>query len=151
MLWLWKFVTFTIYLLAIFFKVYMVRNAINCKLWYFCQVYPIKFCYFSVVSILCKIKWSPLDIVIHPRYYLPHFTSPIKKVFELVLTGNNTKKSKNTVMQKKYIKHSILLKMLTSAKMHGQYTFFKYFFKLHKFLRICAQCEVFRSLLSEIK
>ena len=78
----------------------MVRNAINCKL-YFCQVYPIKFCYFSVVSILCKIKWSPLDIVIHPRYYLPHFTSPIKR-YELVLAGNNTKKSKNTVMQKKY-------------------------------------------------
>ena len=68
----------------------------------FCQVYPIKFCSFSVVSILCKIKWSPLDIVIHPRYYLPHFTSPIKR-YELVLAGNNTKKSKNTVMQKKYI------------------------------------------------
>ena len=54
------------------------------------------------MSILCKIKWSPLDIVIHPRYYLPHFTSPIKR-YELVLAGNNTKKSKNTVMQKKYI------------------------------------------------
>ena len=34
--------------------------------------------YFSVVSILCKITLSLLDIVIFPRSYFPHFTSTTK-------------------------------------------------------------------------
>ena len=34
--------------------------------------------FFSVVSILCKITLSLLDIVIFPRRYFPHFTSTIK-------------------------------------------------------------------------
>ena len=34
--------------------------------------------YFSVVSILCKITLSLLDIVIFPRRYFPHLTSTIK-------------------------------------------------------------------------
>ena len=75
-----------VYLLATYLQNFMVRNAINSKLWYFCRSYPIKLCYFSVVPILCKIILCLLDIVIRP------ICINYKKVFELVLTGDNTKK-----------------------------------------------------------
>ena len=52
-LWLWNFVTLSFYLLAGFLQNFMVEDAINSKLWYFCRGCPIKFGYFSVVSILC--------------------------------------------------------------------------------------------------
>ena len=59
-----------------------------------------------------------LDIVIRPRYYLPHFTSTIK-VFELVLTRDNTKDTKNTVIQKKYKKYSIFVNPIQDGPFRG--------------------------------
>ena len=47
-----------------------------------------------------------------------------KKIVELVLTGDNTKNTKNTIIQRKYKKTVFLLQMLMSAKMRKQYTFF---------------------------
>ena len=77
MLWFWNFVTFSFYLLASCLQISMVRDAINSKLFFahFFRGYLIKFCYFSVVSILCKITLYLLEIVVHPRCYLPNFRS----------------------------------------------------------------------------
>ena len=51
---------------------------------------------FLIVIILCKIALCLLAIVFHRRCYFPHFTSTRK--FELVLTEDNTKITKNTVI-----------------------------------------------------
>ena len=59
----------------------MVRDVINSKLFFvhFFRGYLIKFCYFSVVSILCKITLYLLEIVVHPRCYLPNFRSSYQR------------------------------------------------------------------------
>ena len=81
----------------------------------------------QIVSILCKIT------------LLPHFTTIIyNKVFELALTGANTK---NTVIQKNDKKYCIFVKNVhVREKLPMQYNFLKDFFKLHKILNICANC-----------
>ena len=93
---------------------FMLRDEINSKLWYFCQGYLRKFGYLLVVSILCKITLILLDIGICPKRYLPHFN--YKKVFELVLTGNNTKNTKNTGIQGKYRKDIMFVKKIDGSK-----------------------------------
>ena len=90
----------------------MLRDEINSKLWYFCQDYLRN--YLLVVSILCKIALILLDIRICPKRYLPHFN--YKKVSELVLTGNNTKNTKNTEIQGKYKKDSMFVKKIDGSK-----------------------------------
>ena len=84
----------------------------------------------QIVLILCKIT------------LLPHFTTIIyNKVFELALTGGNTKNTKNTVIQKIYKKYSIfVINVHVRKKLPMQYNFFKDFFKLHKILNICPNC-----------
>ena len=74
----------------------------------------------QIVSILCKIT------------LLPHFTAIIyNKVFELALTGGNTKNTKNTVIQKNDKKYCIFVKNVhVRKKLPMQYNFFK----LHKIL-----------------
>ena len=47
-----------------------------------------------------------------------------KKIVELVLIGDNTKNTENTIIQRKYKKAVFLLQMLMSAKMREQYIFF---------------------------
>lgn len=64
---LWNFATSSFYLSPTFYQNFMVRDAINSKLWYFCRGYPINFFYFSVVLILWKTTLCLLDIAIHPR------------------------------------------------------------------------------------
>ena len=86
--------TFSFFLLATFLQNFIIKDAINSNLLHFCQVYPVKFWQTSVVPILSKTTLCLLDIVICPGFYLHHFTSTIKKVFELVLTVADKKKHK---------------------------------------------------------
>ena len=90
---LWNFVTFSLYLLATLLQNFLVRRAVDFKLWYFCQSYLIKFGYFLLLSISSKItlieknkkktkkkiKLCLFGIVICPRCYLPHFPSTINR------------------------------------------------------------------------
>ena len=102
--------TFSFFLLATFLQNFIIKDAINSNLLHFCQVYPVKFWQTSVVPILSKTTLCLLDIVICPGFYLHHFTSTIKKFFELLLTVADKKNTKNTVIQKKYKKYSIFIK-----------------------------------------
>ena len=57
---------------------------------------------------------------------LAFFQISYKKVFELVLTGNNTKNTKNTVVRIKYKKYSIFVKNVdVSEKLQIYFQFFK--------------------------
>ena len=57
---------------------------------------------------------------------LAFFQISYKKVFELVLTGNNTKNTKNTVVRVKYKKYSIFVKNVdVSEKLQIYFQFFK--------------------------
>ena len=56
---------------------------------------------------------------------LAFFQISYKKVFELVLTGNNTKNTKNTVVRIKYKKYSIFVKNVdVSEKLQICFQFF---------------------------
>ena len=56
---------------------------------------------------------------------LAFFQISYKKVFELVLTGNNTKNTKNTVVRIKYKKYSIFVKNVdVSEKLQIYFQFF---------------------------
>ena len=57
---------------------------------------------------------------------LAFFQISYKKVFELVLAGNNTKNTKNTVVRIKYKKYSIFVKNVdVSEKLQIYFQFFK--------------------------
>ena len=57
---------------------------------------------------------------------LAFFQISYKKVFELVLTGNNTKNTKNTVVRIKYKKYSIFVKNVdVSEKLQIYFQFSK--------------------------
>ena len=57
---------------------------------------------------------------------LAFFQISYKKVFELVLTGNNTKNTKNTVVRIKYKKYSIFVKNVdVREKLQIYFQFFK--------------------------
>ena len=57
---------------------------------------------------------------------LAFFQISYKKVFELVLTGYNTKNTKNTVVRIKYKKYSIFVKNVdVSEKLQIYFQFFK--------------------------
>ena len=57
---------------------------------------------------------------------LAFFQISYKKVFELVLTGNNTTNTKNTVVRIKYKKYSIFVKNVdVSEKLQIYFQFFK--------------------------
>ena len=57
---------------------------------------------------------------------LAFFQISYKKVFELVLTGNNTKNTKNTAVRIKYKKYSIFVKNVdVSEKLQIYFQFFK--------------------------
>ena len=57
---------------------------------------------------------------------LAFFQISYKEVFELVLTGNNTKNTKNTVVRIKYKKYSIFVKNVdVSEKLQIYFQFFK--------------------------
>ena len=57
---------------------------------------------------------------------LAFFQISYKKVFELVLRGNNTKNTKNTVVRIKYKKYSIFVKNVdVSEKLQIYFQFFK--------------------------
>ena len=57
---------------------------------------------------------------------LAFFQISYKKAFELVLTGNNTKNTKNTVVRIKYKKYSIFVKNVdVSEKLQIYFQFFK--------------------------
>ena len=71
---------------------------------------------------------------------LTSFYINYEKISALVVTGDNTTNTKNTLF---------LLKMLTSAKNYD--IFFSIFFKLHKILNICAKFQVFGISSSETK
>ena len=81
---------------------------------------------------------------------LASFCIDYKKVFELVLTGDNRKNTNNTVIQRKYKRYGIFVK---NADKKLNYNFFRYFyiFELYKVLNICAKCQMFVIILSEIK
>ena len=56
------------------------------------------------------------------------FNINYKKVFELVLAGDNTKNTKITVIQRKYKKYSIFVKNTNvSKKLQTKYFLFKIF------------------------
>ena len=55
-----------------------------------------------------NVKINIINIIIRPRYYLPKFYINYRKVFELVVTGNNTKNTKNIAIQRKYKKNAAL-------------------------------------------
>ena len=87
-----------------------------------------------------------LDIVIHPRCYLPHFIQHYKKVFELVLTGDKIEKTKNTVIQRKYKKYSIFIKNADVDKIIFKVIqFFRNFLKLIKALSLRQVSSVWNS------
>ena len=114
---IWNFVTFTFYLLAKFLQNFMVRETINSKLWYFCRDYPIKFCYILVVSKLRKITWHYLSYIL-----LASINIDYKKVFELLLAGDNTK---NTVDTKKIQKIQYFFKNAdVNERFWRQYNYF---------------------------
>ena len=62
-----------------FLKSFMIRDAINFKLSYFCRSYQIKFRYILVVSVLCYITLHSVNSVVRPRCYLLHLKSTINK------------------------------------------------------------------------
>ena len=137
----------------------MTKDAINSN---FCEGYPIKFCYILVVLILCKITLWWLGIVIRPRYHCyslkclfiiyVNWDINYEKVFELVVTGDDTKNTKIAVIQKKYKKHSIFLKKhWCQQKLRGLFALLLDFLKLHKVLSICAKFQVFGILQYEVK
>ena len=63
-----------------------------------------------------------------------------KKVFELVVTGANTKNTKNAVIQRKYKNYSIFVK---NADVSKNCKGFKIFQSYIKVLSICANFQVF--------
>ena len=72
-----------------------------------------------------------------------------KQVFELLLTGNNTK---NTEMQRKYRRYSIFIENVNVSKnMERKYKLFKIFCKLYKVLSTCAKSQAFGILSSRNK
>ena len=73
---------------------------------------------------------------------LASFYINYKKVFDLVLTGDNTKDTKKIVIQRKYKKCSIFVKNADiSKKVRRQYNIFLDFSKPHKLLSTCANFE----------
>ena len=85
--------------------------------------------------------------------FLASFYISSKEVFELILTKDNTKNTKNTVIQKKIQEvHYFLLKIMTSANnSEGNEFFFSDFLKLRKILNVCDKLTVFSVLPSETK
>ena len=84
---------------------------------------------------------------------LASFYISSKEVFELILTRDNTKNTKNTVIEKKIQEvHYFLLKIMTSANnSEGNEFFFSDFLKLRKILNVCDKFTVFSVLPSETK
>ena len=122
----------------------MVRDAVNFKLFYFCRGYPMKFCCFSVVLILCKITFVFTRYCYSAQMLLATFYINYKKVFESDKTGDNAKNTKNAVIQGKYKKYSIFIKDTDVSKnCEGQYHVFLDCFKLHKVLNVCTKFQVF--------
>ena len=50
------------------------------------------------------------------KCYLHHFRATTKKVFELLLAGDNRKSTKNTAMEIKYKKYSAFVKNVDVSK-----------------------------------
>ena len=63
---------------------------------YFCQVYPIKFCSFLVVLILCKTTLRLLELLFALDVTCLNLHK-LQKNFELVVTEDNTKYTNSTV------------------------------------------------------
>ena len=74
-----------------------------------------------------------------------------KKVFELVLTGDNAENTKNTAIHWKYTKYNLFVENADSAKYCKENNFFLDFYKLHKVLSVSAKFPMFGVLPSQIK
>ena len=94
----------------------------NIAIFQYCQYY---------VKLYCVHLTSLFILDVTCRIYINY-----KKAFELVLTGDNTKDSKENNMEKyrKYKNTIFLLKMLTSAKNSTVNISFKYFLNCIKYL-----------------
>ena len=148
-MWLWNFVTFSFHLLATFMENFMVRDAINSKLQYFCQRLPGKILLFfgSVIIILYCVYLTFLFILDVTCLILHQLQKGIwvscdRRSYTKYKKYNNTEKIQNTVF---------ILKMLRSAKIATAIYFFVRFLKLHKVHSIYAKFQVFVILPSQIK
>ena len=152
MLCLWNFVTFSFYLLPTFMENFMVRDAINSKLQYFCQRLPGKILLFfgSVIIILYCVYLTFLFILDVTCLILHQLQKGIwvscdRRSYTKYKKYSNTEKIKNAENTE------FILKMLRSAKIATAIYFFVRFLKLHKVHSIYAKFQVFVILPSQIK